>query len=815
MGWGARLRLTGAIACAMVAWAGFTDRLGLEASYHPLSPDFEKPAAYRRVDQTLAIEPHQVHAFFTNPSFFGIRWRGWVRAETDGIHTFRITTSDPASLRIAEEEILRVPGRAPRADSDTRTRSARVRLTRGVHPIEIELSHSAESIRFATEWKPPGKPRGPISPRLLFPHRPGPVAGAVRAGFGGLNPAARRAAATTFLIGAALLAWVTLRRREPGTWRARIRAWAAAPRRRRWLETGGLAGLFFLVVAWVYPRTGSPYGYDDVRYLDIAAFNRQVAWVANRYAHVYLLKPFFWLTGGDAFAAARLFWSAQLGLIVVCMAAATRVLAPHRRMFTLAAAVFLLLCQPLFFLRAGGAVPDFTVGTLLMLAVVIYLHRQTRSEAPGWEWHFFLIGLLTVWAVKSKELGVILLWLGAALPFENGALHWRGVPRKATGWLGGLAAGFLLLAVCDGLMLGDPLFGLRPSHQAEVAALNFAEAPQQTRDSDGWMQVVWRGKSPVTSDDRGFKYLALAVVFSALLAALARRPVEIRLLHLLPVLYLTMLIVIHIRATYVFLMRYLYPVIPLSCLLAAAGFYYLGLDRLRWREVVRPRFFVPAICLGFVLFGVVLPYRAQRLAPADFLPSEWLAATDWTSLDSFAHLVAGPLLVLALISALVFFARDVPLRLLAVTGLVVLAFGGSLLRATWELKARHAWQRAESYLYPWRTFAGEFDRDSALNVVVSPSLPGANRFFGVYETLERIGRLSLDRSYANIRLRNRLTRQHDYAFLHPENYRYWSDQWPALTETAIEGPHGRLVLVRPAEAKLGADGVPVATANGR
>ena len=787
----------GAVLSAVAAIVVLADRPGLEAAYHPLDPVFENPPTYRRVEPTLAFHEDLERAYFTNTGFFGVRWSGWLLIEQEGVYSFRVDSTEAARLTIDGDTLV-----ALRDAKELISHTRRRQLAEGLHRIVIELARSNRGLDFSTSWKSPGGPRSPIPPRLLFQKRPGTAKLVLRKSLGRLKTLEKRLLAAALVGTALLLVWLERRGRQPWRWIRAASDWAARSNRQWLLELAGLAGLFVLTLSWVFPRTGSPFGYDDVRYLNISAFNQAVPWVANRYAHIYLLKPFLWLGGSDAFLGARLFWSVQLGVIVTAMAAITRDLAPRRRLATLAFGLFFLWSQPLFFLRAGAAVPDFTVATLLMIAVAIYLRRQSLEELPRWEWHIFAIGLLSLWAIKSKELGVILLWLCAAFPFEHGRFVPRLIPRKFGGWLAGVVAGLVLLAVCDGLMLGDPLFGLRPSHQRAVAGFNFADWPQQARESEGWMQVVWEGKSPVAADDASLKYLAVLVALAAVFATQRRRSIEVRLLHLTPILFLAMLILLHIRATYIFLARYLYPVIPLSCLLAAVFVYSLCLEKITRKEVSSPAFVLPATGLILVVAGIAIPYLTGWLSPEEFLPAERLAQVRWLSPDSFVRFVATPLLILSVViaGAVLWHRRSV--RLLLVATLVGLLFGVSFFRTNWELATRQARQRADSYLYPWTVFDEQIESVSGdLEILVSPNLLGPDKMFGVYENYERIALLKMLRSM-NLKVRNELDPELDFAFLTDEDFKYWRRRWPGLGETATLGPNGQLVLVRPAEARL-------------
>lgn len=774
---------------AIAAFWWWADKPGLRARY--VSHLDERPILVR-TDDWLSIDQNFASAVFYYRRIFRVEWRGWVKIERGGEHRFRITSTGPARLAIDGDDVV-VGG------LERRRKTGRRRLEPGVHRIEIEFDHVGREILFDVEHRGPRGEWGAIPAHRLFDRRPGWAGRWLRETTAGLSSVERKLAASVLLV----LALLAATRATTGLegWRAadRLLAWAREPRRRRWLAGAGLGLLFVVAAATVLPRTGSPFGWDDVRYLDIAAFNKNVTWVLNRYAHVYLLDLFIWLTRGDAFLGARVFWSAQFGVIVCSLAVCAAQLGPRLQLATFWVSLLLLFSQPLYFLRAGASVPDTTVGTLVLAAVALYLHRWRRGP-PAVEWQILTIGAITVWAVKSKELGVILLWLVVLFLFESGQLDWRGFVRKMTAWVIGVAAGLALLMIFDGYYFGDPLYGLRPSNQRAVSDFNLAPDPQQDRQVEGWVDVVSRGRTPAATDNPGMRYMALLVVASALLAGWRRRSIELRLLHLLPVLYVMMLMVIHVRATYVFLARYLYPVVPLSCFLVAASFHYLGLDRLSRREVRSPRFFVPAVLLAFLVFAVVVPYRGQWIEAGEFLPARWLGSIDWHSLDAFVRLVAAPVLVLTLVLALAVFQRHRSTRLLLTATLVALVLGMPFSRTLWELRTRRAWQRGETHLHGLRVLGHEVPQKPGawLEIYLSPT--DRQRTFGPRATCERIAKVYLRRRDLRVTCWPALLPEQDAAFLSLKDYRGWLESWPELERTAVFSPAGELVLVRPSDA---------------
>lgn len=780
---------------AVAALCVWTDDPGLEARY--ISHLDERPVLVR-TDDSLSIDWGFASNIFHFPRIFSVRWRGWIQVERPGKHRFRITSSGATRLAVDGVELLREGLERDR-------KRGQATLESGLHRVEIDFDHSGAQILFAAELREPRGDWKAIPGRRLFDRRPGPVRRLVRSALGGLNSVARNLVGTLFLLMALLVLAVRgpaePRQASPrlSSWAAGLSAWARDPRRRLWLGLGALTLLFVGASFAIFPRVGSPFGWDDVRYLDLAAFDRSVRWITNRYAHVYLLDLFIWLSAGDAFLGARLFWSLQFGLVIAALAVSAKALGPRLQAATFGISLFLLFSQPLFFMRAGASVPDTTVGTLVMAAVALYLHRHSRDGPPAFEWQILLIGAITVWAMKSKELGVILLWLVVLFLFERGRLDWRGFFRRVGFWSAGVVGGLALLMLLDGVYFKDPLYGLRLRNQTAVGRFNFAPNPQQARETEGWMDIIAEGRSPVARDNPRMRYTALLVILAALVAAYKKRSIELRLLHFMPVLYVLMLMVIHVRATYVFLPRYLYPIVPVSCFLGAAAFHYLGLDDLRWREIRSPRFAVPAALLGFLIIAIVIPYETHWIEAHDFLPASWLESIRWTSLDAFVELVLAPVFVLTLFLVLVLFQSQ-PMRVLISASLLVVFLGLPFFRTVWELRTRRAWQRGETHLHGLRVFGDQVPDRPRARVQVSKWLMRNHRMFGYKDTCSRIVKIYLRRWDVVVTCYSALFPTHDVAFLAEDEYRRWLSVWPDLERTAVFSPGGELVLVRPSAA---------------
>ena len=92
-----------------------------------------------------------------------------------------------------------------------------------------------------------------------------------------------------------------------GTLGAGLRTRIAGLDQRR-LHAAFLLALFAVAFLASLPFTGTVRGGDDTRYLSAAMFGEK-EWFFNRYAHVYLLKLFVSICGGNPLLGVRVWWS--------------------------------------------------------------------------------------------------------------------------------------------------------------------------------------------------------------------------------------------------------------------------------------------------------------------------------------------------------------------------------------------------------------------------------------------------------------------------------------------------------------------------
>jgi len=237
---------------------------------------------------------------------------------------------------------------------------------------------------------------------------------------------------------------------------------------RRDFAVGGM--LFLLLLGMFSYIGGGPVSNDELKYLAAAVDSAAMPHLLNRYVHIWLEKCFIVLTG-DARSGMALFWATLVSVTTACVWFAVRLLRPGSGRWVAALAVALFLLQPVVFRYIGVTYADYTVMLWVTLAVVVCLAGlRAGSETP--RWIPFLLGVLLVLAVRSKETGIIVILLPLALCWRQEGFRVGAVARNAPWWLLGVGCAQSLLMTVDALLLGVFWFSLRPASIQALLGFN-------------------------------------------------------------------------------------------------------------------------------------------------------------------------------------------------------------------------------------------------------------------------------------------------------------------------------------------------------
>ncbi|GMU63955.1 MAG: hypothetical protein AMXMBFR36_02290 [Acidobacteriota bacterium] len=781
------------------------DRGGLRGEYRALGAPWQgEPYAVRVGVPHLAprqpapdaeLGPSDV---LISPVLFSVRWSGWWRVGRAGEYRFAVDADDGAWVRLDGELVIDTEGRfgAPVAE---RT----VALEPGYHALEVAYRQGDGESRLAIGVAPVPLPPGPLAVDELYAGRPLAPRSVVRRALSGWSRPYRQLLGAALLVVAAV--WVAATARGTRGADALARALDGAHQRvlaSRRLRAALLAGLVVAAFFAALPFAGTIRGGDDAVYLSAATFD-EASWFFHRYAHVFLVKAFVVLAGGDPFLGTRLWWSFAFAVTVGALALAVRSTGPGLQLPTFAVTLFVLLAQTTLLGRIGAAFSDVSSMMFVAAAVAVWMHDVSpgRPRAAGrFEWHAVAVGALTVAAWHAKEVGAVGFALLAFYALDGGRLDLRRWARRAVGWLLGAAAVLGALVLLDGWLLGDLLFLFDGARRAAADHMNFPERMAPRGAAETWLSVIWDSGNLAGITMRN---LWLAVGAAAIAAGVRRVRPELRLLHLLPIAYLLALIALYVRLPHPFSGRMLLTIVPVACLAVGLLARHAGLEEIPWRRLATPRIAVPAALVAAILSLLVIPFQLGAVGAAEVVPAGLVGRYGWSP-ERFVSGVLAPALLLGAVATFALVAASREARLAALLLVLLALFGPGFAVNARALAARQAIQTGDLLLYPWREFRSELDAARPRKVHLSMDL------YARYGMAERarsaVAGLALGRERIGVGLDHALPRDVDLAIGSPAAYERWRLEQPGLAATAVRDRAGFLVLVRPkpAEAPGGA-----------
>lgn len=793
------------VVLALVGGLLVVDRGGLRGEYRALGAPWQgEPYAVRVGVPHLAprqpapdaeLGPSDV---LISPVLFSVRWSGWWRVGRAGEYRFAVDADDGAWVRLDGELVIDTEGRfgAPVAE---RT----VALEPGYHALDVAYRQGDGESRLAIGVAPVPLPPGPLVVDELYSGRPLAPRSVVRRALSGWSRPYRQLLGAALLVVAAV--WVVATARGTRGAAALAQALDGAHQRvlaSRRLRAALLAGLVVAAFFAALPFAGTIRGGDDAVYLAAATFD-EASWFFHRYAHVFLVKTFVLLAGGDPFLGTRLWWSFAFAVTVGALAVAVRSTGPGLQLPTLAVTLFVLLAQTTLLGRIGAAFADVSSMLFLAAAVAVWLHDVSpgRPRAPGRvEWHAVAVGALTVAAWHAKEVGAVGFALLAFYALDGGRLDLRRWVRRAAGWALGAAAVLALLVLLDGWLLGDFLFLFDGARRAAADHMNFPERMAPRAAAETWLSVIWDSGNLAGITMRN---LWLAVGAAAIAAGVRRVRPELRLLHLLPLAYLLALIALYVRLPHPFSGRMLLTIVPVACLTVGLLARHAGLEEVSWRQLAAPPIAVPAALVAAILSLLVIPYQIGAVTAGELVPAGLVGRYGWSP-ERFVSGVLAPALLLGAIAVFALVAASREARLAALLLVLLALFGPGFAINARALAARQAIQTGDLLLYPWREFRSELDAARPRKVHLSMDL------YARYGMAERarsaVAGLALGRGRIGVGLDHALPRNVDLAIGSPAAYERWRLEHPGLEATAVHDRADFLVLVRPkpAEAPDGA-----------
>lgn len=786
------LWLAAVLALAVLGALLVGDRSGLRAEYFALSAPWEGRPLYETVGEPGLATTSEIHTVLTTTAVFSVRWSGWWVVADGGTHGFTVDADDGAYIRIDNELVVDSRGvfGAPRPAGSRA-------LEPGFHAIEVGLYQTHGESHLAIHWEAPGTAAQAATGLPLgdlYTHRPLALRQTLRQALAPWPRTYRRLLGVVLLLASALMLRRIGARFAPTAQRVTDRL----PRfDGRGLRMALLLGLFAMAFLASFPFTGTVHGGDDTAYLAGATFSEK-AWFASRYAHIYLLKLFVALSGGDPILGVRVWWSFVFAATVASLAVAVRSVGPGLQLGTLAATLFVLLAQTALFGLIGAGFADFSVMMFVTVAVAVYLHGLARARdhpPPRYEWHALAVGALTFSALRTKDVGAVLLLLPVLFLIADGRLDLRRFVKRMSFWTAGAAGALMILMFLDGWILGDFLFSLGGGPLSLFRQVPEPPGEWLRQASPSWMDVMWVPGGNAAS--LSLRNLWVGVVAAAIAAGFCRRRLELRLLHLMPVAYLLALIALYSWLPAPTYSRILIPILPVACLMTGLLLHYAGLDEVPWKQLLEARVLVPGALGAAVIFLIAVPLRRGELEGAGFLPITLLGRLGWKP-ENFVSGVLWPVLILCALSALALVASSRRMRILALVIAYLAFFGLGFEFNRVSLAKGWSRQQGELLLYPWRVFRDELEAARPRTVALSTDVQGIYGMSALSRT--QLAQLVLRREDLYVALSNDLPTGVDVAIASRFVYDRWQREEPALANTAVLGPAGLLVFMRPKEA---------------
>ena len=141
---------------------------GMNFSYYELDqqysflPDFS-PLEPVHTGMTEAIEI----TFETRPTWFGVRYSGYIEIETSDLYEFYVASNDGSILYIDGIEVVNNDGRHV-----LREESGSIHLTEGFHEIVVEMFQSTGTFDLSASYSSPSIPKQEIPSTMLYQELP-------------------------------------------------------------------------------------------------------------------------------------------------------------------------------------------------------------------------------------------------------------------------------------------------------------------------------------------------------------------------------------------------------------------------------------------------------------------------------------------------------------------------------------------------------------------------------------------------------------------------------------------------------------------
>jgi len=401
-----------------------------------------------------------------------------------------------------------------------------------------------------------------------------------------------------------------------------------------WQLEVGLVALASLVTAILFAlfARGGPNSSDITLYMDVGLNNITTAWILNRYFHVFLQKLFLELAP-HPLVGYQNFWGFLVGMNVFLIYVSARKVLKNSSFINALLAVGLFFAIPVVAEVSGVIVIDLTAMTMISAMVALYIFSVNKGHQKPWMMALF--GLLLFLSFKTKETtlpaAVLIIGFGWS---EEGKFDLSFLLKNILWVIGGIISGVILFIMLNGILLGDPWFGLRISDWQAFFGSYVSHAADSVWHAYhyDWYQGYW------------FEHTLIPFVLFLISGVLINNKTHItrKLIWSVPLAFIAFLILtINIRFGY--MTRFGLPILPVLCVLAAQ---FINLD---WAGSIKNR-------KAILLYGAL---GMVALLGVRFLMRFAAPLMDW-NLQAVVSLYYYPLLLTLLFASLFLLPDKLP-----------------------------------------------------------------------------------------------------------------------------------------------------------
>ena len=333
---------------------------------------------------------------------------------------------------------------------------------------------------------------------------------------------------------------------------------------------------------------GGPIYSDELSHMDAGLNNLKIPYSINRYAHIFLQKPFLQLAS-TPLNGAKIYWSFVLTLTGFLTYWCARILTRDNHILHAALAATLFFSFHFFIDYSGVTIVDFTAMLMVMVFLTLYIFAARNDFKRPW---LIALGFIFFLAFKTKETTLIVSVLLIGLGFSDGKeFRFQTLGKNLQYFFIGLLSGIFFFIVLNTIILRDPLFGLSPaSIKAFLASYVTVPLGKIDPKSQGWyvggLTTVWL-------------LPFLLYLISGINAKWRFKP-AIRLIWMVPISLVIFLTIMTLWRSYKVDLRFFFPALPILCFLAPQ---FLDFELPATRSA-QFRFWLYLILTAFVCLGI-------------------------------------------------------------------------------------------------------------------------------------------------------------------------------------------------------------------